>query len=90
MALDSVPERAAERAESLRPFSGLKLLHLKRQLTELLTQFGRAGMFYEYTKHDISHVDEMLAIGELAHSRHDESEVDSSRLALDRLGCLSP
>ena len=55
-------ESKALRAEELRAFSGLKLLHIKRQLEVLLGLIGRHGVFDEYTRHDISHVDEMLKI----------------------------
>ena len=34
--LPSAPEKAAENAENLPAFSGFKLLHVRRQLTELL------------------------------------------------------
>jgi len=53
-------EKNAEKAENLSAFSGLKLLHIKKQLSSLLGLIGRDGIFDEYTKHDISHVNEML------------------------------
>lgn len=58
--LNSNAERNAEKAESLKAFSGIKLLHIKRQIAHLLGQIGKNGIFEEYTKHDISHIDEML------------------------------
>ena len=61
-ALTTYAEKQAERAESLPAFSGIKLLHIKRQLSELLSLIGRGGIFDEYTRHDISHIDEMLTI----------------------------
>ena len=60
--LTNYAEQQAEKAESLHAFSGLKLLHIKRQLAELLQLIGRDGFFSTYTGHNISHVDEMLAI----------------------------
>lgn len=53
-------ERKAEKAESLGAFGGLKLLHIKRQVAEILNLVGRGGVFEEYTKHDISHLNTML------------------------------
>lgn len=58
--LTSKAEKFAEKAESLKSFSGLKLLHVKRQVAHILGQIGRDGIFDEYTKHDISHIDFML------------------------------
>ena len=55
-------EKQAKAAEELPAFSGLKLLHIKRQLSELLKLIGGDGIFDEYTKHDISHIDAMLEI----------------------------
>jgi hypothetical protein len=61
-ALTSQAEIQASAAERLPAFSGLSLLHIKRQLAELLALFGRGGVFDEYTKHDISHIDAALDI----------------------------
>ena len=58
--LTSYAEKSAEKAENLKSFSGLKLLHVKRQVAHILGQIGRDGIFDEYTKHDISHIDYML------------------------------
>jgi hypothetical protein len=60
--LTSYAEKQAEVAETLPAFSGLKLLHIKHQVSQLLSLIGRDGLFSEYTKHDISHIDEMLKI----------------------------
>lgn len=62
--LDNEIEKKAEEAEKLRTFSGVKLLHIKRQVAELLNHIGKMEIFSEYTKHDISHVDEMLRLAE--------------------------
>ena len=61
-ALRTSAEKQAEKAEELGPFSGVKLLHIKRQLSELLSLIGRNGIFDEYTRHDISHIDGLLEI----------------------------
>ena len=58
--LESYAECQAEKAEKLRIFSGMKLLHIKKQVEALLSHIGDYGIFAEYTKHDISHIDEML------------------------------
>jgi len=60
ISLSTKAEQFAEKAESLKSFSGLKLLHVKRQVANILGQIGRDGIFDEYTKHDISHIDFML------------------------------
>jgi Histidine kinase-, DNA gyrase B-, and HSP90-like ATPase len=60
--LETKAEKRAQKAEELPAFSGIKLLHIKRQVDELLGLIGRDGIFDEYTKHDISHIDEMLKI----------------------------
>lgn len=53
-------EKQAEQAEQFIAFSGIKLLHVRRQITELLGLIGRGNIFDEYTRHDISHIDKML------------------------------
>ena len=53
-------EQFAERAEELPAFSGLKLLHIKREVTRILSLIGRGGIFDEYTLHDVSHINAML------------------------------
>ncbi len=60
--LTSYAENQAEKAESLHAFGGIKLLHIKRELAQLLKLIGRDGFFATYTGHDIGHVDEMLAM----------------------------
>jgi len=60
--LMSRAEKEAEKAENLRSFSGMKLLHIKNKIAELLSLIGRNEIFDEYTKHDISHINEMLSL----------------------------
>ena len=60
--LSTVAEIEAQKAETLSAFSGLNLLHIKRGVAELLSQIGGQGIFDEYTKHDISHIDATLAM----------------------------
>lgn len=59
--LPSNAERQASRAEAASAFSGLNLLHIRRQVTHFLSLIGREGIFDQYTVHDISHIDKMLA-----------------------------
>lgn len=58
--LTTIPELKAQKAEKLAAFGGLNLLHIKRSVASLIGQIGRGAIFDQYTKHDISHVDEML------------------------------
>jgi hypothetical protein len=58
----SLAEQQARQAEALSAFSGLNLLHIKRQVALLLQQIGGQGIFDEYTRHDISHIDAMLSM----------------------------
>ncbi|WP_299250183.1 ATP-binding protein [uncultured Lacinutrix sp.] len=58
--LTSIAEKKAEQAENLNAYSGIKLLHIKKQVALILAQIGREGIFDEYTKHDISHINYML------------------------------
>ena len=58
--LASSAEREARKAEELPAFGGLKLLHIKRHVASLLGMIGRGGIFDQYTRHDISHIDKMI------------------------------
>ncbi|HLL47282.1 MAG TPA: hypothetical protein VK399_11275, partial [Longimicrobiaceae bacterium] len=60
--LDTLAEQLAIQAEDFPAFGGLKLLHIKREVALILEMIGRNGIFDEYTRHDISHIDEMLRI----------------------------
>lgn len=60
--LDTAAEKEAQKAETLPAFGGLNLLHIKRQVSVLLGLIGTDGIFDDYTKHDISHVDAMLRV----------------------------
>lgn len=62
--LKTFAEKQAEKAESLSFCSGIKLLHIRKSVKELLDFIGTQDIFFEYTKHNISHVDEMLGITE--------------------------
>lgn len=58
--LTSNAEKNAENAESLKVFSGIKLLHIKKEITKILSLIGQNNIFDQYTKHDISHINSML------------------------------
>ncbi len=60
--LNSFAEKQAVAAQSLPAFQGLNLYHIKSQVAQLLGLIGRDGIFDQYTKHDISHIDGMLGI----------------------------
>ncbi len=58
--LSSFAESNAEKALSLSAFSSVNLSDIKDKVKSLLGLIGRDGIFDEYTKHDISHIDGML------------------------------
>jgi hypothetical protein len=60
--LNSNAERLAEQAQQLEAFSAINLRHVRGEVAEALTSFGRLGLLEEYTKHDITHIDAMLAM----------------------------
>lgn len=59
--LPSFAERYAAPAGDLPAFGGFSLAQARRDLTEILAHVHSNGFFGEYSKHDISHVDAMLA-----------------------------
>lgn len=62
--LKSDIERRAEAANHLSSFTGVSLPHIRQQVEQLLALIGRDGIFDQYTRHDISHIDQMLAIAQ--------------------------
>lgn len=60
--LKTYVEMQAEKAESLPLCRGLKLLHVRDQVEEILDHIGKIGFFEQYTVHSIKHIDEMLGI----------------------------
>jgi hypothetical protein len=52
-------ETRAEAATKYECFS-INLMNCRRVVEQVLGQFGRHGLFSEYTVHDFSHVEEML------------------------------
>ena len=61
--LHSYPERMAIQAVAFEGF-GVNLPEIKRTAAELLSQIGKNGFFQEYSKHDISHIDEVLLLAD--------------------------
>lgn len=57
-------EKQAEKAENLSFCRGIKLLHIRDTVKEMLDFIGKSGIFEEYTVHNIDHVDQMLKIVE--------------------------
>ncbi len=64
MELKNAIELRAEDANHLSAFTGVSLLHVRQQVERMLSLIGRNGIFDQYTKHDISHIDQMLSIAE--------------------------
>jgi molecular chaperone HtpG len=62
ISMASRAEIHALEAENLDCFSGLKLKHVKEAVAEALSLVGRNGLFDQYTRHDVSHIDQMLAM----------------------------
>ena len=60
--LSSIAEQKAIEATSLSFCQGLNLSEIKRQVGNLLSHIGDNGIFSEFTMHDITHVDGMLAL----------------------------
>lgn len=58
----TVAEGRAKDATSLTSFSSINIIGIKKSLQNMLAQIGRDGIFDEYTKHDISHVNTMLSM----------------------------
>lgn len=57
-------EQLAQQAEELNAFSGVKLTYIREQIKKILDLIGRNGIFDQYTKHDISHIDQLLVTAE--------------------------
>jgi hypothetical protein len=60
--LVSTPEQNAAIAHTLQSFSRFNLAGIRNDLKDLLEQIGRNDIFNEYTKHDITHIDNLLEI----------------------------
>lgn len=58
--INSNAEKHAIEAMSLSSFSSININGIKESLQTMLAQIGRDGIFDEYTKHDITHINTML------------------------------
>jgi molecular chaperone HtpG len=56
----STLEKRASQASSLEAFNWLNLHGIRAAVAELLNLIGRDGIFREYTRHDITHIDRLL------------------------------
>jgi molecular chaperone HtpG len=63
VSLNLYPEIRAAAATAFEGF-GVSLSEIKRTTAELLSQIGKHGFFAEYSKHDISHIDEVLKLAD--------------------------
>ncbi|TYO64477.1 ATP-binding protein [Bradyrhizobium hipponense] len=61
--LELYPEVRALKATAFEGF-GVNLQEIKRTAADLLSQIGKHGFFSEYSKHDISHIDEVLKLAD--------------------------
>ena len=59
--LKTKAEKKAQKACDLDAFASINLLLIKKSIADMLSLIGRNEIFDQYTKHDISHVDMMLA-----------------------------
>lgn len=56
----SKAEKLANKACELDAFKSIKLDDLKEKVSQMLAHIGDGGIFDQYTKHDISHINKML------------------------------
>jgi len=61
VSLPSAAEQYAANASQFDAFGGINLRSVRGDLVELLQTIRASGFFYEYTMHDIRHVDAMLS-----------------------------
>jgi molecular chaperone HtpG len=55
-------EERARQASDLPAFSGVDVLHIKRQVGQLLDLIGGHGIFDEYTLHNVTHIETMISM----------------------------
>ncbi len=55
-------ELMAQKACELNSFNTINLVGIKSKIESMLGLIGRNGIFDEYTKHDISHINQMLML----------------------------
>lgn len=57
-----VAEKQAEKAQKHGAFSGVNLHNIRLATAELLSHIGRLGIFEQYSKHDMTHIDKLLGM----------------------------
>lgn len=60
--LPSNAENKAAEAQKFQSFSKFNLVGVRDDLVNMLAEIGRTGIFSEYTRHDISHIDTLLGM----------------------------
>lgn len=55
-------ELKAQKACELDTFNTINIVGIKQKVQSMLGMIGRNGIFDEYTKHDISHINQMLKL----------------------------
>src|SRR5688572_9773504 len=60
--LETDAEHLARKAQDLPAFADVNLLGIKGKVAELVGLIGREKLFDEYTLHDVSHLNKMLAM----------------------------
>jgi molecular chaperone HtpG len=72
VSLNSYLEKRALAATKHPPF-GVNLMEVKRTVAEILSQIGRQGIFESYSKHDITHIDQVLELADWLIDDHTKS-----------------
>ena len=83
--LSTLAEQRTQGAEQLVPFSAFKLLHVKHQLSIMLSLIEREKLFDQYTRHDITHINELLQMVDWVVPKSTRGQHDSGRLAPSRI-----
>jgi len=58
----SAAEQNATKAQELPSFSNFNLLGARERVAELLRTIGQNGIFHQYTRHDMSHIETLLSM----------------------------
>lgn len=90
MELKCFAEKKAEEAVKLFAFQGINLPLLKDKLAVILSKIGANGIFDEYTKHDISHVNGVLNLLDKIIPSQTKEIMTGSRLVDDNSCRLFP
>ena len=83
----STAELHALEACRKKTFHSINLVDVKDKIASMLSMIGRDGIFSEYTKHSIEHVDGMLVLMDIIIPK---GEIDFRRMASFSSGILFP